>query len=164
MRNERRVRGVMHSRWMIKEWTHAQSCLLDWKGRMLKVAYWIKTRTVKLAYLIEKGAHSKLLTRLKRVHTQSRLLDWKGCMLKVAYLIKKDAHSKLLTWLKSAHTQSCLLDWQGRTLKVAYLIEKGASTCKRWTGQGGGAKNCLWENISDSLNTHRWKLNIRPNR
>jgi hypothetical protein len=115
-----------------KKWKEGEGstvCTLDeWlkNGHMLKVAYLIEKGACSKLLTGLKRAQSNLLTWLKRVHTQSCLLDWKGCTLKVAYLIEKGACSKLLTWLKRTHTQSCLLDWKGRTLKVAYLIEKGA--------------------------------------
>ncbi len=112
-----------------------------------------------------KRAHTMLLTWLKRAHNQSCLLDWKGRTLKVAYLIEKGAWKKLLSWLKRAHTQRCFLDWKGRTLKVCFLDWKGRTwfwiqtvwtrTCKKVNSPGGWGENCWWENISDSLNTHR---------
>jgi hypothetical protein len=68
--------------------------------------------TPQVAWQIEKGARSKLLTwlkwarpklpdRLKRAHAQNCLLDWNG------------------------NAPSCLTDWKGRTHKIAYLIEMG---------------------------------------
>ncbi len=133
------------------------------KGPMLNVASWLKRARAKLpdrlrgasalvAFLIEKGAR-KVAWQIERGAHTSCLLHWKG--RKVAWQVERGART------------SCLLDWKGRAklpdrlkgarAQVAFLIERGAhkvawqierGALTKWTGQEVGHKLCIRNSLT----------------
>ncbi len=104
----------------------------------------------KVAYLIKNGAHSELLTWLKRVNAQSCLLDWKGCMLKVAYLIEKGAPDFGFRQFEHAYVKGELARG-GEKIVYWHIIQTvWTLICKSERARGGGAKLCM-RNRSDVL-------------
>jgi hypothetical protein len=108
---------------------HAQSCFLNWKGCMLKIAY-----------LIVKGTCLKLLTWLKRAHAQSCLLDWTGCTPSCLLDWTGHAPNDLTDWTR--RPPNVLTDWTGCAPNLVHWQFEHTQAKGEWT-RGVGQKLCI---------------------
>jgi hypothetical protein len=124
---------------------HNEYCERDewWKGQCLKLLDRLKRACALVAFLIERGARTKLPSWLKGARAQSCLLDWKVRTHKVAFLIERCAPRTCDELACDTHPFQCRsleLDMQEASATEVCMSTFSFFLRKRWAGKNSNRR------------------------